>query len=85
MSKLFDRDLDRYTKRSVLLAKQIVIDFTLHADGNGTTTLAVALAPLIIAWLVFKPSTRKKECQGQDSKGGWNVVVGCGREAKNGC
>jgi len=61
-SKLFDRDLDRYTKRSVLLAKQVIIDFTLHVDGNGMTPLPVALAPLMIAWLIFKPSTRKKQC-----------------------
>ncbi len=74
-----EHNFDRDTKRSVLLAEQVVIDFTLHIDGNGTTPLPVALAPLIIAWHMFKPS------KGQDCKGGWNVVVGCGREAKNGC
>ena len=56
-----------------MLAKQVVIEFRLHLDGNakeflgilviqaplnGTTSLAVALAPLIIAGLLSKPSTR---------------------------
>lgn len=33
--------LDRYTKRSVLLAKQIVIEFRLRVDGNAKEFLRI--------------------------------------------